>query len=181
MGDRSRLPPAVRCELDATEAATADNADMVLTLAVSYGAREDLVLAARALAAAVQRGQLALEGIDEASLGAALATRDLPPVDLVVRTSGEHRLSNFLLWEAAYAELYFTPVLWPDFGEEMLRAALDAYGGAAAALRAGGRAGRMNSWHGKYLSHGEAIGVLLRIGPLKEHPCATGRLPLCSS
>jgi undecaprenyl diphosphate synthase len=127
MGDRARLPPEVRCELDATEAATAGNTEMVLTLAVSYGAREDLVLAARTLAAAVQRGQLALDGISEASLGAALATRELPPVDLVVRTSGEHRLSNFLLWEAAYAELFFTPVLWPDFGEEMLRTALDAY------------------------------------------------------
>ena len=129
IGDRARLPPEVRRELDITEAATAANTGMVLTLAVSYGAREDLVQAVRTLAAAAQRGQLAPETISEESLAAALATKDLPPVDLVVRTSGEQRLSNFLLWEAAYAELYFTPVLWPDFGEEPLRAALDAYSG----------------------------------------------------
>jgi undecaprenyl diphosphate synthase len=129
IGDRARLPPEVRCELDATEAATATNTALLLTLAVSYGAREDLVQAARALAVAAQRGQLSPDTISEVSLAAALTTHGLPPVDLVVRTSGEHRLSNFLLWEAAYAELYFTPVLWPDFGEDLLRAALQAYSG----------------------------------------------------
>jgi undecaprenyl diphosphate synthase len=129
IGDRARLPPEVRRELDATEAATATNTALLLTLAVSYGAREDLVQAARTLAAAAQRGQLAPDTISEVSLAAALTTHGLPPVDLVVRTSGEHRLSNFLLWEAAYAELYFTPVLWPDFGEDLLRAALEAYSG----------------------------------------------------
>jgi undecaprenyl diphosphate synthase len=129
IGDRARLPAEVRCELDITEAATAANTELQLTLAVSYGAREDLVQAARTLAAAVERGQLSSDAITEVSLGAALATHELPPVDLVVRTSGEQRLSNFLLWEAAYAELFFTPVLWPDFGEELLRAALEAYSG----------------------------------------------------
>jgi undecaprenyl diphosphate synthase len=128
MGERARLPDEVRVELEATEAATAGNTDLLLTLAVSYGAREDLVQAARTLAAAALRGELAPEAIDEQSLAAALATRDLPPVDLVVRTSGEQRLSNFMLWEAAYAELYFTPALWPDFGEDELAAALAAYG-----------------------------------------------------
>ncbi len=127
IGDRTRLPPEVRSELDATEAATASNTALLLSLAVSYGAREDLVQAARTLALAVRAGHLPPESIDEASVAAALTTHGLPPVDLVIRTSGEQRLSNFLLWEAAYAELYFTPTLWPDFGEDPLRAALDAY------------------------------------------------------
>jgi undecaprenyl diphosphate synthase len=127
IGDRTRLPVEVRRELEVTEAATADNGALLLTLAVSYGAREDLVQAARALALATQQGERAAETIDEAALAGALSTRALPPVDLVVRTSGEQRLSNFLLWECAYAELYFTDVRWPDFGEESLRAALDSY------------------------------------------------------
>jgi undecaprenyl diphosphate synthase len=127
IGDRARLPADVRCELEITEAATAANTQLQLTLAVSYGGREDLVHAARALAAAAVRGELAPEGITEATLAAALASHQLPPVDLLVRTSGEQRLSNFMLWELAYAELHFTPVAWPDFGEAHLREALAAY------------------------------------------------------
>jgi undecaprenyl diphosphate synthase len=127
IGDRTRLPAEVRCELETTEAATAGNSQLLLTLAVSYGGREDLVQAARTLAAAAARGALAPEAITETTLAAALASHQLPPVDLLVRTSGEQRLSNFMLWEVAYAELYFTPVLWPDFGEPQLRAALAAY------------------------------------------------------
>ncbi len=127
IGDRGRLPPEVLRELDATLAATAGNTAMVLTLAVSYGGREDIVQATRRIAAAALAGKIAPDAIDEGSVAAALTTHDLPPVDLVVRTSGEQRLSNFLLWEAAYAELHFTPLLWPDFGEEPLRAALESY------------------------------------------------------
>jgi undecaprenyl diphosphate synthase len=127
LGDRARLPLEVNAEIDATEAATLGNAELTLHLAVSYGAREDLVQAARALARAAVSGALAPEAIDQDRLAGALATREMPPVDLIVRTSGEQRLSNFLLWECAYAELYFTPCLWPDFGEPELRAAIEAY------------------------------------------------------
>ncbi len=128
IGDRTRLPAPVRAELEATEAATRHNQSLVLCIALSYGAREDLAQAARRLAAAAVAGQLAVDAIDEASLGSALSSRDLPPVDLVIRTSGEQRLSNFMLWEAAYAELYFTACLWPDFDAAELDAALAAFG-----------------------------------------------------
>jgi undecaprenyl diphosphate synthase len=123
IGDRNRLSPAVREELEATEAATRHNDGLTLCIAISYGAREDLVQAARQLAAAAVAG-MPIEAIDETALATALSSRALPPVDLVIRTSGEQRLSNFLLWEAAYAELYFTPCLWPDFDAGELDAAL---------------------------------------------------------
>ena len=106
---------------------TAGNRDLQLCLALSYGGREAIVQAARTLARRAAAG-LRPEAIDEAMFAAALDTHQLPPLDLVVRTSGEQRLSNFLLWEAAYAELYFTDVLWPDFGRAELEAALAAYG-----------------------------------------------------
>jgi undecaprenyl diphosphate synthase len=127
IGDRTRLPVEVRAELAATEAATAGNQALSLCIAVSYGGREDLVQAARRLAHAAVAGEFDPEAIDEARLGGALSSHHLPPVDLVIRTSGEQRLSNFLLWEAAYAELHFTPCLWPDFGEAELVAALEAF------------------------------------------------------
>jgi undecaprenyl diphosphate synthase len=127
IGDRARLPAEVQAEIAATEAETAREAALTLCLALSYGGREDLVQAARALARAAQGGTLAPDDIDERALSQALATSALPPVDLLVRTSGEQRLSNFFLWEAAYAELHFTPCLWPDFDEPELRAALAAY------------------------------------------------------
>ena len=97
---------------------------MTLCLALSYGAREAIIAAARALAASAARTGLPAEGIDEASFSEALDTRDLPPLDLLIRTSGERRLSNFLLWESAYAELHFTDVMWPDFARADLDAAL---------------------------------------------------------
>jgi undecaprenyl diphosphate synthase len=129
IGDRDRLPAAVRQQLERTERATAatPRPTLDLCLAISYGAREDLVRAARQLATAARRGELEPGDIDEATVGAALASGGLPPVDLLIRTSGEQRLSNFFLWEAAYAELHFTPCLWPDFDRAQLRAALDAY------------------------------------------------------
>jgi undecaprenyl diphosphate synthase len=109
IGDLDRLPAEVRGALEAVMAETRANGGMILTLALSYGGREELVQAARAAAA---------EGpVDEASLAAHLWTRDLPELDLLVRTSGERRISNFLLWQAAYAELLFSDVLWPDFRE----------------------------------------------------------------
>jgi undecaprenyl diphosphate synthase len=121
IGDLARLPDAVRASLQAVMAETAGNGGMILTLALSYGGREELVQAARAAAAAGP--------IDEASLEASLWTHGLPELDLLVRTSGERRISNFLLWQAAYAELLFTDVLWPDFRDEaFLRAVADFQG-----------------------------------------------------
>jgi undecaprenyl diphosphate synthase len=130
IGDRSRLPAAVRAQLERTERATAatDRPVLDLCLAISYGAREDLVRVARQLATAARDGQLEPGDIDEAQVSSALASGGLPPVDLLIRTSGEQRLSNFFLWEAAYAELHFTPCLWPDFDAAALRASLEAYG-----------------------------------------------------
>jgi undecaprenyl diphosphate synthase len=127
IGDVSRLPPFARAPLAALEVASAHNRAMTLCLALSYGAREALTAAARALAADAAAGRLRPGDVTEDALGARLGTSGLPPLDLVIRTSGEQRLSNFLLWEAAYAELYFTPLCWPDFGRAALEAALAAY------------------------------------------------------
>jgi len=129
IGDRSRLPGAVRLPLAILERASARNRDMTLCLALSYGGREALVAAARALARKVEQGSLRADDISEAAVSASLDTHALPPVDLLIRTSGEQRLSNFLLWETAYTELYFTPVQWPDFGRADLVAALTAFAG----------------------------------------------------
>jgi undecaprenyl diphosphate synthase len=129
IGDRDRLPANVQSALTRVEASTANNQRLTLCLALSYGAREDLLQATRTLAAAARAGHLDPAAIDERMFTAALSTRDLPPVDLIIRTSGEQRLSNFLLWECAYAELYFAPTPWPDFDRPHLEAALDAYAG----------------------------------------------------
>jgi undecaprenyl diphosphate synthase len=123
IGDLDRLPRAVRDRLARTRAATAANGAMTLTLALSYGGRQELVHAARAAAAA--RG--ASLGADD--LEAALWTRGLPELDLLVRTSGERRISNFLLWQCAYAELAFSDVLWPDFRDRELLAAIEDFQG----------------------------------------------------
>ena len=127
IGDDTRLPRAARDALAVAKWLTAGNQDFTLCLALSYGGREAIVRAARALAQRAAGG-LRPEAIDETMFAATLDTHGLPPLDLVVRTSGEQRLSNFLLWEAAYAELYFTDVLWPDFGRAELEAALAAFG-----------------------------------------------------
>jgi undecaprenyl diphosphate synthase len=120
IGDLDRLPSFVRERLDAVRAISAGNGGMVLTLALSYGGREEIVQAARA-AASPGPGAIA-----EASLERALWTAGLPELDLLVRTSGERRISNFLLWQAAYAELHFSDALWPDFRElELLAAVAD--------------------------------------------------------
>jgi undecaprenyl diphosphate synthase len=127
IGALHTLPPSVRQLLEALQRDSADNQGMTLCLALSYGGREALVEATRLIVEAVQAGDLPAERIDESTLSAALATHTLPPPDLVIRTSGEKRLSNFLLWEIAYAELYFTERLWPDFGRADLDEALRAY------------------------------------------------------
>ena len=127
IGRRERLPASVREVLEHLEAETEDLSDMTLTLALSYGGREELTDAARALAAKVARGELSVEALDEAALDAALPSMEVGPCDLLIRTGGEQRISNFLLWSAAYAELVFTDRLWPDFGDADLFAALRTY------------------------------------------------------
>jgi len=124
IGELERLPRNIRSILDEITARTADHQQLVLTLALSYGGRNELVRAARSLARDVADGRLIPEDIDEERLATALDTVGLPDPDLLIRTSGETRLSNFLLWQAAYAEFVFLEVLWPDFSAKHLRAAL---------------------------------------------------------
>ena len=127
IGNLEQLPEAVQRDLAATTAATAAGSKMTLTLALSYGGRSEIVQAAQALAREVQAGRLQPEQIDVALLARCLYTADLPDPDLLIRTSGEYRLSNFLLWQSAYTELYVTDTLWPDFREDDFLAALEAY------------------------------------------------------
>ncbi len=136
IGCRDDLPAAVRREVARTEQATAAYERGQLILALSYGGRTELAQAARAIAARVARGDLDPSAIDENVVAAHLYAPDVPDPDLVIRTSGEMRLSNFLLWQTAYSEYYVTPVLWPDFREGDFRAALEAY--AARSRRFGG-------------------------------------------
>ena len=124
IGDRSRLARRLQERCAAAEAMTADNRRMQLNIAASYGGRWDIANAARRLAKAVAAGERSAESIDEAALGAEVCLQAMPEPDLFVRTGGEQRISNFLLWQLAYTELYFTPVLWPDFGEAEMDAAL---------------------------------------------------------
>jgi undecaprenyl diphosphate synthase len=124
IGELDRLPAKIRTILEKTIQDTAGNRSMTLTLALSYGSRNELTRAARRLAQQVAAGVLAPGAIDETSLAGALDTAPFPDPDLVIRTSGEMRISNFLLWQAAYAEFYFTEVLWPDFSVSQLHAAL---------------------------------------------------------
>jgi undecaprenyl diphosphate synthase len=123
--------------IDNAIAKTAANSRMTVVIALNYGARGELVKATRNLAARAAAGELKPDEIDEAAIDDALDTRDLPPLDLLIRTSGECRLSNFLLWQAAYAELLFVDTLWPDFDGEALRAALTDF--AVRERRYGGR------------------------------------------
>jgi undecaprenyl diphosphate synthase len=127
IGEIEKLPGATRELLLQTMADTALGRDMTLTLALSYGGRQELTRAARALASQVRLGLLEPEAIDEAALAKELYTAGLPEVDLLIRTSGEIRLSNFLLWQIAYSEFYFTEVFWPDFREPHLLASLNDY------------------------------------------------------
>jgi undecaprenyl diphosphate synthase len=126
IGDLATLPRSAQLLIDETRQKTASCDGMVFTLALSYGAHAETVRAVRSVARLVQEGRLAVAEINEQVFAAHLDTADLPDVDLLIRTSGERRLSNFLLWQSAYAELYFTPVLWPDFrSDDLLRALLD--------------------------------------------------------
>jgi undecaprenyl diphosphate synthase len=123
IGEIDRLPEAVGEVLQRTVVQTAGNQEMVLTLALSYGSRNELVRAVRLLARQVAEGALNPEAIDDDLLSRSLDTASLPDPDLLIRTSGEMRISNFLLWQLAYTELYFTEDLWPEFGREKLHQA----------------------------------------------------------
>ncbi len=127
LGDVERLPALVREPLDELCQASRGNSDMVLTLALSYGGRESITRAARAAASDIAAGRLQPDQLDADRLGGYLPTAALPPLDLLIRTSGEQRVSNFMLWELAYAELVFVDVMWPEFRREHLGQCLDAY------------------------------------------------------
>ncbi len=127
LGRRAGLSPDILEVIERAEQRTAHNTAFNLQVAFNYGGRADIVDAARRYAADVAAGTAAPDSLDEEAFGRYLSTASGPPVDLIVRTSGERRLSNFLLWEAAYAELVFQDVLWPDYGPSELKAALDEF------------------------------------------------------
>jgi len=127
IGSRSDLAPDLRALIERAEATTRGNTGLTLVVAFNYGSRDEITRVARALADEVAAGLLRPEAIDEDLLTARLDTGSLPEPDLVIRTSGEARISNFLLWQAAYAEFLFTPVLWPDFDRKALEDALSEY------------------------------------------------------
>jgi len=127
LGDLTPLSPRLRETVERAIAATADNTKLHLNVALNYGARQEIIRACRALAKAAAQGELDPGAIGEEEITAALYTARIPDPDLIIRTSGEMRLSNFLLWQAAYTELYFTPTLWPDFTPEELMKAIEVY------------------------------------------------------
>ena len=127
IGHLADLPDKARQRLEDTIAKSANNTALTLTLALSYGARTEIVDAARAIAREAQAGKLDPESIDEDTIASHLYTAGIPDPDLLVRTSGEMRLSNFLLWQISYAEIVVTPKLWPDFAKEDLFAAMQEY------------------------------------------------------
>jgi undecaprenyl diphosphate synthase len=127
IGDIGRMPLAVAQMLQESMERTREQGGMVLTLALSYGARDEITRAVRKIAAAAASGEIAADRVSEQMVGDYLDTAGLPDPDLLIRTSGEMRISNFLLWQLAYTELYFTEALWPDFKSDHLRQALHEY------------------------------------------------------
>ena len=127
IGNIEMLPQSAQKELLDVIQKTKGNSRMVLTLALSYGSREEIINAVKKISDKVKNNIISIDAIDESIINQHLYTQNLPDVDLLIRTSGEHRISNFLLWQIAYAELYFTDVLWPDFKEEDLYEAIISY------------------------------------------------------
>lgn len=127
LGRISRIPTRTKRKLDAAVAVTADNTKGNLVIALNYGGRAEIADAAAEIAKKVAAGKLSPSSIDEKTFAAHLYAPDIPDPDLLIRTSGESRLSNFLLWQLSYSELYFTETLWPDFGREDFEAAIRAY------------------------------------------------------
>lgn len=131
VGDRERFSAALQQAMRDAETRTVGNDKLQLNLAVGYGGRWDIVQAARRLGRLVQQGVLQPEAINEADLAGKLSLADIPDPDLLIRTGGESRISNFLIWQMAYTELYFSDLLWPDFDEAAFREAVTWYGGRA--------------------------------------------------
>ncbi|HOP77654.1 MAG TPA: isoprenyl transferase [Thermogutta sp.] len=127
IGRREGIPPEVQRELDKTLQLTANNTGLCLCLAVNYGGRVEILDAVRKIAEKVVAGQLSINDIDEATFSDHLYTAGMPDPDLLIRTAGEQRVSNFLLWQISYAELWITDVCWPDFNEELLHQAIRDY------------------------------------------------------
>ncbi len=127
IGDKTRLDEDIRNRMEQLEQATRDNTGLHFQIAINYGGRDEIVRAVRRLADDVAEGSLKAEDITEDKIGSMLDTHDLPEPDLLIRTCNEQRISNFLLWQLAYTELYFTPVAWPDFSKEELEKAVEAY------------------------------------------------------
>ena len=127
IGERSRFSDTVKDAINRIEEKTAEGEVMTLVLALNYSSRSELTMAMQQIARRVAQGELEAEQINEQTISESLYTAAMPDPDLIVRTSGEYRLSNFLMWQASYAEFYFTDTLWPDFGEEELKKAVEAY------------------------------------------------------
>lgn len=127
MGERTRFSATVLDMIEHIERSTAEGDRLTLVLAFNYSARREMVLAARSLAERVSKGEISADDIDEELFAKGLMSSGMPDPDFVIRTSGECRLSNFLLWQSSYAELYFPEVLWPDFGEEAFDKAMEEY------------------------------------------------------
>ncbi|MFM9890828.1 MAG: polyprenyl diphosphate synthase [Rickettsiales bacterium] len=127
IGDRESLAADIQRDLNEVEALTAGNEKLTVTMALSYGGRQEIVAATRAIAEKVARGELPPQAIDEKTIAAHLYASDIPEPDLMIRTGGNERLSNFLLWQSAYAELYFTDTLWPDFTPAKLDEAIQSF------------------------------------------------------
>ena len=127
IGDLSKFPSPLQEKIKEAEALTANNAGITVVLAINYGGQWDIVQAVRKICKAVQRGAIDLNAVDPTYLASELSTAGIPPPDLLIRNSGERRISNFLLWQLAYTELYFTDILWPDFDEMALEGGLNFY------------------------------------------------------
>ena len=127
LGERTRFSEEVLEMIDRIETTTAEGSRLTLVLAFNYSSRRELVLATQAIARRVAEGEISVDDIDEELVSSSLMTASIPDPDLVIRTSGECRLSNFLLWQASYAEFYFPEIMWPDFDEEAFEEALEVY------------------------------------------------------
>ena len=127
IGDRSRFSPKINQLIENAETTTTSNSQMTLVLALSYGSRQEIAKAAKLLASDAVSGKISVDTIDEFALAHRLATNDIPDPDLLIRTSGEQRISNFLLWQLAYTEFVFTETLWPDFDHSDLKASISEF------------------------------------------------------
>lgn len=127
IGERSRFCDSVKEAINRIESTTAEGEKMTLVLALNYSSRSELTMAVQQIARRVAAGELQADAISEQTISQSLYTAAMPDPDLIIRTSGEYRLSNFLMWQASYAEFYFTDTLWPDFGKEELGKAIEAY------------------------------------------------------